>query len=359
MSINRYRQIRQLLQEEQLDALVLFGLTNIRYLCGFEGTDGVLLVTAEKSIFLTDARYTSQAKSQVSADQIICYKNKFPRLITELLQGKLKQVGFDAEQTTVASLDELQTLAAEAISWQPLAKQLEPLRALKTAAEITRLRQAASLNRAAFEEIVPLIRPGATERQIALELEFALKRRGGEVNAFDFIVASGERGALPHGVASDKPLQAGELVTIDFGTRVAGYHSDETVTLAIGPVSGKLRQIFDIVLKAHDLALEATRPGIRLCDLDAVARDHITSQGFAEYFGHGLGHGVGLEIHEYPSVSSKAQDPLKAGMVITIEPGIYVPGLGGVRIEDTIVVTADGYDALTMIPKQFRQLAVK
>ena len=161
---------------------------------------------------------------------------------------------------------------------------------------------------------------------------------------------------MPHGVASDKKLLAGELVTIDFGTRVDGYHSDETVTLAIGEVDRKLRQIFDIVLEAHDSALAMIQPGLAICDLDAVARDFIVSRGYGEYFGHGLGHGVGLEVHEYPAVSSRSDQRLIEGMVITIEPGVYIPGTGGVRIEDTVVVTKDGFEALTSIPKQFKQL---
>ncbi|MBE9487456.1 MAG: M24 family metallopeptidase, partial [Chloroflexi bacterium] len=207
-----------------------------------------------------------------------------------------------------------------------------------------------------FTEILPQIRPGISERQLALELEFALKRLGGECNAFDFIVASGLRGALPHGVASDKLLATGELVTIDFGTRVDGYHSDETVTLALGKIDGNLRQIFDIVLEAHDLALAAIQPGMLVRELDAVARDYVISHGYGDYFGHGLGHGVGLEIHESPALSPREETQLLEGMVITIEPGIYLPGTGGVRIEDTVVVRADGYELLTGISKDYKEV---
>jgi Xaa-Pro aminopeptidase len=238
----------------------------------------------------------------------------------------------------------------------PLTQRWETLRSTKEPAELAHLKHAATLNRQAFDAVVPLIRPGITERDIALELEFTLKRKGGEVAAFDFIVASGVRGALPHGVASDKVLCAGELVTIDFGTRYQGYYSDETVTVAIGEVGGKLRQIFDIVLEAHDSAIAAARSGMRACDLDAVARDFIASRGYGDYFGHGLGHGVGLEVHEFPPLTAKNQANLAAGMVVTIEPGIYLPGVGGVRIEDTIVITETGCECLTSIPKQFCQL---
>lgn len=341
---------------ENLDAMVFFGLPTIRYLCGFTGTDGVLLVTAKESVFFTDSRYQSQAEEQVVATRNCCYKSKFKAIVNELSAKMLCHAGFDADNLTVAAFDDLSKLSNGKIDWRPLGQQLRTLRVCKEGTELASLKKAAALNAAAFKKVLPFIRPGVTERSIALELEFELKRLGGECNAFDFIVASGVRGALPHGVASEKVLQTGELVTIDFGTRVEGYYSDETVTLAIGEIDGNLRQIFDIVLKAHDLALAAIRSGMTICDLDAVARDYITSQGYGDYFGHGLGHGVGLEIHEYPAVSPRTDTQVLEGMVITIEPGIYIPETGGVRIEDTVVVTADGYEALTSIPKQFYQL---
>ncbi len=356
--MSRLEKARLLMRDHKLDALILWGLPNIRYLCGFTGTDGVLCLTAEQSIFLTDSRYQAQAEAQVCAENKICYKNKFSGITDVLREENAKRVGFESEAMTVAVYNELLLQSQNGFEWVPLNEELKPLRATKSEAELAPLRQAARLNQQAFEQVLPSIRPGVSERQVALELEFALKRLGGEANAFDFIVASGARGALPHGVASDKPLAAGELVTIDFGTRVDGYYSDETVTLALGEIDRNLRQIFAIVLKAHDLALAAITPGMPIRDLDAVARDYISEQGFGEYFGHGLGHGVGLEIHEYPAVNMRTEAPLEEGMVITIEPGIYIPGTGGVRIEDTVVVTAAGFASLTGIPKQFRQLAV-
>lgn len=350
--------VRDIMKTERLDALLFFGLPSIRYLCGFTGTDGVLLVMESESTFLTDSRYKRQAEEQVAADLIFCYKNKFSALVDEILAKRHSRVGFDADNLTVAAFDELTKLSSGKFDWCSLSEQLRPLRASKAVAELSALKRAAQLNRAAFEEVLPQIQPGVTERSIALELEFALKRLGGECNAFDFIVASGQRGAYPHGVASEKVLKSGELVTIDFGTRVDGYYSDETVTLALGPVNGKLRQIFDIVLKAHDLALAATKPGMKIRELDAVARNYISKHGYGDCFGHGLGHGVGLEVHEYPAVSARTDALIAERMVITIEPGIYIPGTGGVRIEDTVVVTAEGYEALTSIPKQFYQIEV-
>jgi Xaa-Pro aminopeptidase len=350
--------IQDLLIAEKLDALLIFGLPNIRYLCGFTGTDGVLLIQPNESVFLTDSRYFAQAQKQVNADHIYCYKNKLKTVADNLSLGGCKRVGFDAEVLSVALFEELNTLADDSLNWCPLSRQLQPLRGVKTAAELISLQSAANLNHQAFDLVLPLIQPGITERVIALELEFALKRLGGESNAFDFIVASGVRGALPHGVASNKKLLPGELITIDFGTRIDGYHSDETVTLAIGGVDRKLRQIYDIVLEAHDSALAAIQSGMAICDLDAVARDYIESKGYGKYFGHSLGHGVGLEVHEYPAVSARSGQRLVEGMVITIEPGIYIPDIGGVRIEDTVVVTGDGFEALTSIPKQFKQLSI-
>ena len=349
---------RNLLSAENLDALLVFGLPNIRYLCGFTGTDGVLFISADVSIFLTDSRYIEQAQEQVSADHIRCYNNKLEAVVNELSNRGVRRVGFDAAAVSVALYEELAGLVAGSLDWRPLTTQLQPLRGVKTKTEIAALKSAANLNHKAFNTVLPQIQPGVTELEIAMELEFALKRLGGETNAFDFIVASGVRGALPHGVASDKKIEAGELVTIDFGTRMDGYYSDETVTLAIGEVDRKLRQIFDIVLEAHDSALASIRPEMAICDLDAVARDFISVQGYGEYFGHGLGHGVGLEIHEYPAVSSRSDQKVLEGMVFTVEPGIYVPGIGGVRIEDTVVVTADGFETLTSIPKQFKQLGL-
>ncbi|MFO7813885.1 MAG: Xaa-Pro peptidase family protein [Pelovirga sp.] len=348
--------VQQLLVDEQLDAVLVFSRCDLRYLCGFSGSDGVLYQSTDNRIFLTDSRYQEQARQQVEADEIRCYKNKLQGLADLIEEKHVQRIGFDAGSVTVAQFEELKRLCPVVTSFIPLSKRWESLRSIKNPAELTHLKHAADLNRKAFAAVLPLIRVGVTEREIALELEFALKKLGGETNAFDFIVASGVRGALPHGVASEKEICAGELVTIDFGTSSQGYHSDETVTIAVGEVDGNLRQIFDIVLEAHDCAIAAARSGMRACDLDAVARDFIVSKGFGDSFGHGLGHGVGLNVHEYPPLTTRNETRLIAGMVVTIEPGIYLPGVGGVRIEDTIVITETGCECLTSIPKQFRQL---
>lgn len=349
---------RRILQAENLDAILFWSLPNIRYLTGFTGTDGAVVVTADAVFFLTDSRYTTQAKDQVRASEVREYKVKLDGIV-ELL-GKLgaKRVGFEGEIVPVAVHERLQKKSPDALTWVTLGRPLTQLRALKDQAELEKLGQAARWNAEALEDILPLVRPGAREQEIAFELELALRRRGGEEKAFDFIVASGERGAMPHGLASDKILKAGELVTIDFGTRFQGYHSDETVTLALGEVSEDLRRIYDCVLKAHDLAMAGVAPGASLKEIDAIARDHIAACGYGDFFGHGLGHGVGLEVHEYPTASPRSEDRVEEGMVFTIEPGIYIPGLGGVRIEDMVVATKDGCRPLTRIPKDFRILPV-
>ena len=354
---DRSGQARLLLEDCALDALVLMDPANLAYVCGFTGTDGVLVVTPATSCFLTDSRYTTQARQQVAAGAVQEYADKIMGVCGWLQQAGARRVGFEAASLSYSMATRLRE-SAVTLEWVPLEQQLKPLRGCKDADELLALQRAADLNREAFEEVLPRLVPGMREREVALELEFALKRRGGQDKAFDFIVASGYRGAMPHGVASDKPLAAGELVTIDFGTRVDGYHSDETVTFALGSVDARQRKIFDTVLAAHDQAIAAIRPGVALRDVDARARELIAAEGFGDYFGHGLGHGVGLEVHEYPVVSPRSETLAEEGMVFTVEPGIYIPEVGGVRIEDTVVVTADGCRLLTRIPKKFRTLPV-
>ncbi len=352
----RSTQVEELLEACDVDAFVFFHLPNIRYLCNFSGSDGVLVVSRETSCFLTDSRYTSQAGQEVRADQIREHRGKLEGVLACIAELGCRRVGFESEVVSFATMAQLKEKGSGDTEWVPVSSEVNRLRGVKDAAEIASLNQAAQLNAEALEAVLPLIRPGACERDIALALEFELKRRGGEEKAFDFIVASGPRGALPHGVASTRRICDGELVTVDFGTRVNGYHSDETVTLAVGEVSERLRKIYDTVLEAHDRAIALVAPGISLKEVDSAARDHIAGKGFGEYFGHGTGHGVGLEVHEFPVVSGKSADVAKEGMIFTVEPGIYIPDLGGVRIEDTLEVTFDGCRRITRIPKEFRTL---
>jgi Xaa-Pro aminopeptidase len=354
---DRQQRAVALLAAHDLDALVFFARENLRYHCGFTGSDGVLLLTAAEVVFFTDSRYTTQARAEVVATRVEEYRLQTESIAGALHDAGVRRIGFETS-LSYGKVNDLRTKGDASWEWLPLGEELESLRLIKSGEELEVIAAAATLNAAAFAEIGPLICPGASERDLAVALEFALKRLGAEEKAFDFIVASGPRGALPHGVASERQLVTGELVTIDFGCRVDGYHSDETVTVALGDVSDKMRQVFDTVLTAHDLALAAVAPGVPLAELDRIARGHIEAAGYGDYFGHGLGHGVGLEIHEAPIVSARSKSVVQEGMVFTIEPGIYLPGLGGVRIEDTVVATASGVRVLTQIPKQFRNLLV-
>lgn len=335
-----------------VDALVLCRPENLRYLCGFTGSDGALILTRNELVFLTDSRYTTQARDQVFADRVEEYKIKADGIVSGLKSSPTLHVGFESD-LAYGAVQDLQVRGGEDWQWLSLKDELQGLRLHKTEDEIEAITVAAGLNAAAFEAVRAEIKPGAREKDVALALEFALKQRGADEKAFDIIVASGPRGALPHGLASERVMQRGELVTIDFGCRRAGYHSDETVTLALGDVPSELRRIYDVVLQAHDLALAAIKPGVPLIELDRIARSHIDTAGFGAYFGHGLGHGVGLEVHEPPTVSSRSTLSAECGMVFTVEPGIYVPGLGGVRIEDMVLVTAEGNRLLTKISKTF------
>lgn len=352
---HRRQKATDLLAKLELDALVFCQPENIRYLCGFTGSDAALIVFSDQLVFLTDSRYTTQSNAEVTADQICEYKLKIEGIASQLTSHDVSRVGFEST-LPFGFAKELQDQGNADCKWMHLKDELQSLRLHKTSDEIEFLASAADLNAAAFAEVIHMIRPGTKESEVALALEFALRRLGAEEKAFDVIVASGARGAMPHGVASDKLIGTSELVTIDFGCRLSGYHSDETVTLAMGDVSGELQSIFDTVLEAHDRALAEVAPGIALTELDRIAREHIKSSGFGDYFGHGLGHGVGLAVHEAPTVSPRSTMNAEAGMVFTIEPGIYVPGVGGVRIEDTVLVTDDGCRILTKIPKTFSNI---
>lgn len=355
---DRGRKLLRFLKGNQLDALVLIGVPSLRYFCGFTGSDGALLVCADKVVFLTDSRYTSQAQQEVMADKIVQHRGKMEGIAQLLNEWAARSIGFDAEAFSYAAFDELRSKSVPECRWQPLRREFKALRGVKDDAEIAIMRQAARIAAEAFYEIRPQIRPGAVERDLALALEFAMRRRGAEEKSFPFIVASGERGALPHGVASDRRLRDGELVTFDFGARWQGYCSDETVTLALGTVSRRLREVYDTVHQAQQRAFKTIKPGVPLRDIDQAARSHIGEQGFGEYFGHGLGHGVGLEVHEFPVVSPRSEDVAQTGMVFTVEPGIYIPGLGGVRLEDTVRVTENGYERLTSICKDYSSAIV-
>lgn len=346
---------RGCLERNSLDALLVTDLHSIRYLSGFTGSDAVLLLTPDSGCFLTDSRYTTQAGSEVSGFPVAEYRTKLNAVSEWLAVSGCRRIGFIASQLTVEVHGELSGKLAEA-ELIGLKDELSDIRKIKDRTEVALLEAVAETASHALNDILPLVKPGAMEKDLALELEIAMKRRGVDDKAFDFIVASGERGALPHGRASNRVIGSGELVTFDFGAICNGYNSDETVTVAVGSPEQRLLDIYAVVKEAHDRAIDAVKPGIPLKDLDRIARSYIEEKGYGPYFGHGLGHGVGLEIHEKPVVSFRSADVAAEGMVFTIEPGIYVPGLGGVRIEDTVVVENSGCRLLTKVSKELQVL---
>jgi Xaa-Pro aminopeptidase len=352
---NRRRRLLPFFKEHDLDLLLIGHPLNLRYLSGFSGSEGALLLTPEGGWFLCDSRYTVQANSEVPGLTVVEHALHQEGLAALVRQAGGHRLGFEAAHMTVSHHSGLAACLPEMLL-VPIGPELDTIRNCKDTGELEQLEKVASLASSSLEVVLSQVRPGLMEAELALQLEFEMRRRGAEGRGFDFIVASGVRGAMPHGRASDKLLQAGELVTIDFGAVLDGYHSDETVTVAVGSVSDRQQKVYDTVLEAHDRAIAAVRPGISCKAVDAVARNYIHDQGFGEFFGHGLGHGVGLAIHEKPVISPRSDVIIEEGMVFTIEPGIYIPGFGGVRIEDTVAVTADGCRLLTKVPKKLQVL---
>jgi len=338
-------------ESTKADALLVTNLKNIRYLCGFSGSEGALLLTPEKGWFLCDSRYTTQAEHEVQDIEIIRFSAKYEELCSLITEEKYSRVACEGDNLVVADFIQLSKRLTNC-SLVALEDSLSVVRSWKNQSEIKKLQDVASLSSQALKSTLPLLKPGITEKTFARELEFEMRRNGADGIAFDFIVASGERGSMPHGVASDKKIQTGELVTIDFGALKDGYNSDETITVAVGQPEVELLNVYRIVKDAHDKAMDAVKPGIACREIDAVAREYIKENGYGDFFGHGLGHGVGLDIHEKPVVSPRSTAIIEEGMVFTIEPGIYLPGKGGVRIEDTVVVTENGCEAITKTPKE-------
>lgn len=352
---NRISAARGCLKRTGADLLIVSNLSNIRYLCGFTGSEGLLILSQNQGWFLTDSRYTSQAGEEVSGATVVEFANRLDSLAQVVLEEKAGKVAFEGGYTSYSSYREMGK-KIPGVRFQAVDKELSDLRSVKDKDEGALLEKVARLASAALMETLAEVRPGARESDLAWSLECAMRKGGGEGKSFDFIVASGERGALPHGKASDKLLKKGELVTFDFGALYQGYCSDETVTVALGEPDPKGREIYEVVRCAQQLAIDAVRPGLPFKELDAVARDYIEAKGYGKYFGHGLGHGIGLDIHEPPTVSFRSAATIEEGMVFTIEPGIYLPGFGGVRIEDSVVVEGGGCRRITTVPKELMVL---
>jgi Xaa-Pro aminopeptidase len=350
----RQRSARKIMDSCHLDGIFFNSLENIRYFCGFTGSDGAFILTQKDSFFLTDSRYWTQADEEVRGSQIIHYKKKTEGISSLLLDLHLKKIAFESTSITFSLHRFLLGKLANETELIPLEEEIINLRAIKDPQELTLIRKAIDLSSKAFQHIVELTKEGVVEREIALEMEFFMKRNGAETIGFDLIIASGRQSAFPHGKASDKRIEKGDFVLFDFGSRVQGYHSDETCTIVCGKPSLEQKKVYQIVKEAHDKAIEKIRPGVPMQEVDAAARNHIWSCGYGEYFGHGTGHGVGLAVHEDPAINTENRGLIEEGMVFTIEPGIYIPDWGGVRIEDMIRVTSQGTELLTYLSKDLR-----
>ena len=329
-----------------------------RYLTGFDSSDGVLFIAPQAALLLTDSRYVEAARQSVTACPVEELADAPKQLREVCAQHRVKRLFVETQRVTLAQ-------AARWRGWLPgvwiergglLDQALRELRMHKAQAEIGAVQAAQGIAEEAFAQILPLLRPGVSERAIALELDYAMLRGGAEAVSFETIAVSGENGSKPHGVPGGRELRSGDLLTLDFGAVVDGYHSDMTRTVAIGPVDEERRRVYDTVLRAQRAALSALAPGVPCKDADAAARDIVKAAGYGGEFRHGTGHGVGLEIHEAPTLSAKSKDTLAPGMVVTVEPGIYLPERFGVRIEDMALITETGVENLTNTGKELVEL---
>jgi len=346
-----------MLPKENLDFLLVTFLPHVRYLSGYSGSNGMILLSAGSSVFFTDFRYKDQAKEQVRNMKVTTVeRDLFSSLSGEaLLREKRIKLGFEANHLSCQVYRRLKSLLPDCllVSTEGI---VETLTVRKDKGEIGKIRKAVRITDRAFSEILDFIKPGVKELDIAAELEYRMKKHGSSAPYFETIVASGKRGALPHGVASSKRIRKGEFVTMDFGAVFDGYTADMTRTVVVGKASKKQSRVYKLVLRAQRRAISRAKSRMKACDLDKTARDVIKRAGYGKYFGHGLGHGIGLLVHDNPAVNPTNQLRLEPGMVITIEPGVYIPNWGGVRIEDDILITQRGCQNLTKSEKGLIEL---
>ncbi|QKG84203.1 aminopeptidase P family protein [Kroppenstedtia pulmonis] len=348
----RLQQLRKSMEEKKWEAFLISHPINRRYLTGFTGSAGWVLVTPDRQYLISDFRYGVQGREEAPDFEFVQYdRNPFATVREKCEEQGIRSVAFEQDDMTVALYRKLEEIL-EGIKPLPASGIVEKLRQVKDEEEIRIMKQAAKIADHAFKDILKEIRPGRREKEISMELEFLMRKQGATSSSFDTIVASGPRSALPHGVAGERILQKGDLITMDFGALYQGYCSDITRTVMLGQPSAKQREIYEIVLEAQQKGVAAIQPGMTGREVDAVARDLITDRGYGEYFGHSTGHGLGMEVHEPPHLSVKGETRLEPGMVVTVEPGIYLPELGGVRIEDDVLVTENGYEVLTHSPKE-------
>jgi Xaa-Pro aminopeptidase len=340
-------------KELKIDALLVTALPNIRYLSKFTGSNALLLITPDSFTLLTDSRYTIQASQECSCRIKIAPKGPLELTAVEMIKRKkLKRIGFESARISFQAYERLKDTLPLGASLKPIGPIIEKMRMIKNDEELARIRRSVLTNSEAFEKTIGSIRPGVSESAIAAELEFKMRRLGAEKAAFETIVAAGQRSALPHAQPTAEKLGVDELLLIDMGSCQNGYMSDMTRTLFVGRPNRQVRSMYKAVLNANLAAIDSVRAGVTAGQVDRKARQVLESEGLGKSFVHSTGHGLGLEIHESPRIGKKEATRLEAGMVITIEPGAYIRGFGGIRIEDTVLVTKHGCEVLTPTPKE-------
>ena len=350
----RLKKLRQAMKEQDLDAILLTRPESGRYVSGFTGGEAALLITEREAMLLTDFRYYEQVREEAPEFELVKVEGRVSQILKRVCRERgVKTLGFESTHLPFAQYQEWKK-ATKGVKLVPTKDAVEDVRMVKDEGELAKIRKAVSIADLACDHIRSYIEPGMSEKQVAWELEAFMRTHGAEGIAFELIVASGANGAKPHAVPQDRTISEGELIVMDMGAKVEGYHSDLTRTIILGEPDEKAQEVFDIVLRAQLAAEDQARPGMTGQELDAVARSVIDEAGYGEYFGHGLGHGVGLAVHEKPRVGSSSTDLLEPGVVCTIEPGIYLPGWGGVRTEDMVLFTEDAVEVLSQARKELR-----
>lgn len=351
--LTRRRKLSAQLAGKRIDCFLITHPTNVRYFSGFSGSNGALMINKDLSAAIaTDGRYTTQIAQEVPDIEATIVRNGASALLADVPAGR--RVGFDAATTTVAELEALRKACPADVTLVPVHDVIDDIRLHKDPFEIDRLTEAAQIAVDALTELIDAgeLRAGRMEREVAADLEHRMRMLGSERTSFDTIVASGPNSALPHYAAGDRELVDGDLVTIDFGAHYRGFNSDMTRTFCIGHATEWAQEIYGIVLEAQQAGVRSATPGRPLVDVDKTCRDIITHAGYGDYFVHSTGHGIGLDVHEAPAASSRAKGVVEENMTLTIEPGIYVPDRGGVRIEDTLVITSGAPKVITPFPKE-------
>jgi len=349
----RIKELRSEIQRRRLDAYFVQDRMDQYWLTGFTGEDGGVLVTPRQIVLLTDGRFDEAADHEAPWARKVLRKKRGPEAtVRELRRLRVRRVGFNGGHMTVSDFNALRKLGRP-IRLVPIPSPIQPRRAVKTPAEVARIRQAVVVAEQAFEAVRKWLRPGLTEREIAARLAYEMQQRGAQGEAFPSIVAVGPNSSLPHYEPGDRRLTETEPLLVDWGARVDWYGSDLTRVVWLGSIPAQLRKVFDVVREAQARGIEAVRPGVRAAAVDRAARQVIDKAGFGKRFNHALGHGIGLVGHEAPRLGKLSTDVLEPGMVVTIEPGIYLPGVGGVRLEDDVLVTETGHEVLSTLPVNF------